>query len=338
MNPVVLSLAFSAAILGSLLVKFWLATRQLRHVAAHRAAVPSSFAATVPLAAHQKAADYTLAKLRLGIVDSAFSSAILIAWTLLGGLGALNAVLLDWAAPRWGSMVYQLLLVGAFTLISSLIDLPFELYRTFRLEQRFGFNKMTPALFIGDLVKSTGLGIVIGQVITLVFGRQVQFAESPLSGAARVLGTAYSEYRLLLVGVAVALGLGLAWVMNGTRLGLVTRAVIANEDLAQSLGVDTTRVRFATFGLGSALASLAGALVVPLSSVDPNMGVPWLVGAFMLVLLSGSSLVAMAMAALVLGGAQVLVSTYLNAVLGGMTVAVLAAIILRIRPAGFARA
>ena len=190
-----------------------------------------------------------------------------------------------------------------------------------------------------DAILATwGLGIVIGQVITLVFGRQVQFAESPLSGAARVLGTAYSEYRLLLVGVAVALGLGLAWVMNGTRLGLVTRAVIANEDLAQSLGVDTTRVRFATFGLGSALASLAGALVVPLSSVDPNMGVPWLVGAFMLVLLSGSSLVAMAVAALVLGGAQVLVSTYLNAVLGGMTVAVLAAIILRIRPAGFARA
>lgn len=190
-----------------------------------------------------------------------------------------------------------------------------------------------------DAILATwGLGIVIGQLITLVFGRQVQFAKSPLSGAAAVLGTAYSEYRLLLVGVAVALGLGLAWVMNGTRLGLVTRAVIANEDLAQSLGVDTTRVRFATFGLGSALASLAGALVVPLSSVDPNMGVPWLVGAFMLVLLSGSSLVAMAAAALVLGAAQVLVSTYLNAVLGGMTVAVLAAVILRIRPAGFARA
>ena len=190
-----------------------------------------------------------------------------------------------------------------------------------------------------DAILATwGLGIVIGQLITLVFGRQVQFAQSPLSGAATVMGTAYSEYRLLLVGLAVLLGLGITGVMNGTRLGLVTRAVIANEDLAQSLGVDSTRVRFATFGLGSALASLAGALVVPLSSVDPNMGVPWLVGAFMLVLLSGSSLVAMAVAALVLGAAQVLVSTYLNAVLGGMTVAVLAAIILRIRPAGFARA
>lgn len=190
-----------------------------------------------------------------------------------------------------------------------------------------------------DAILATwGLGIVIGQVITLAFGRQVQFAQSPLTGAAEVLGTTYSQYRLLLVAVAVSLALGIALVLHGTRLGLVTRAVIANETLAQSLGVNSERVRFVSFGLGSALASLAGALVVPLSSVDPNMGVPWLVGAFMLVLLSGSSLVSMAAAALVLGAAQVLVSTYLNAVLGGMTIAVLAAVILRVRPEGFARA
>ena len=190
-----------------------------------------------------------------------------------------------------------------------------------------------------DAILATwGLGIVIGQVITLAFGRQVQFAQSPLSGAATVLGATYSQYRLLLVAVAALLAGGIALVLHGTRLGLVTRAVIANESLAQSLGVNSARVRFASFSLGSALASLAGALVVPLSSVDPNMGVPWLVGAFMLVLLSGSSLVAMAAAALVLGAAQVLVSTYLNAVLGGMAIAVLAAVILRVRPAGFARA
>ena len=190
-----------------------------------------------------------------------------------------------------------------------------------------------------DAILATwGLGIVIGQVITLAFGRQVQFAQSPLSGAAVVLGATYSQYRLLLVVVAMLLAGAIALVLHGTRLGLVTRAVIANENLAQSLGVNSARVRFASFSLGSALASLAGALVVPLSSVDPNMGVPWLVGAFMLVLLSGSSLVSMAAAALVLGAAQVLVSTYLNAVLGGMTIAVLAAIILRVRPTGFARA
>jgi len=190
-----------------------------------------------------------------------------------------------------------------------------------------------------DAILATwGLGIVIGQLITLVFGRQVQFARSPLSGTAQFLGIDYSGYRLLLVLVAGALGLMIAAVLHGTRLGLVTRAVIANEGLAQSLGVNSARVRFATFSLGSALAALAGALVVPLSSIDPNMGVPWLVGAFMLVLLSGASLVSMAAAALVLGAAQVLVATYLNAVLGGMTIAVLAAVILRIRPAGFARA
>jgi len=190
-----------------------------------------------------------------------------------------------------------------------------------------------------DAILATwGLGIVIGQVITLAFGRQVQFAQSPLSGAAVVLGATYSQYRMLLVAVAMLLAGAIALVLHGTRLGLVTRAVIANENLAQSLGVNSARVRFASFSLGSALASLAGALVVPLSSVDPNMGVPWLVGAFMLVLLSGSSLVSMAAAALVLGAAQVLVSTYLNAVLGGMTIAVLAAIILRVRPTGFARA
>jgi STE24 endopeptidase len=162
MNPVVLSLAFSGAILASLLVKFWLATRQMRHVAAHRGAVPAAFAGTVPLEAHQKAADYTLAKLRLGIASDAFGSAVLIAWTLLGGLDMLNQWMLPLVVPHWGTMAYQLLLIGAFVLIGALLDLPFELYSTFRLEQRFGFNKTTPALYVTDLVKSTLLGIAIG--------------------------------------------------------------------------------------------------------------------------------------------------------------------------------
>jgi STE24 endopeptidase len=162
MNPVVLSLAFSGAVLASLLVKFWLATRQMRHVAAHRGAVPVAFAGTVALAAHQKAADYTLAKLRLSIVTDAFGSAVLIAWTLLGGLDALNRWMVALVAPHWGAMPYQLLLIGAFVLIGALLDLPFELYSTFRLEQRFGFNKTTPALYAADLVKSALLGIAIG--------------------------------------------------------------------------------------------------------------------------------------------------------------------------------
>lgn len=189
-----------------------------------------------------------------------------------------------------------------------------------------------------DAILATwGLGIILGQVITLYFGREVQFVASPVQGAVEFLGVSYSQYRLLLVIVAVLMAGGLALVLNGTKLGLQTRAVIMNENLARALGINSGWVRFITFSLGAGLACLAGALITPLSSVDPNTGVPWLVSAFMLVLVSGMSLLSLAMACVVLGGAQVLVSTYGNPILGGLTIVVLAAVILRFRPQGFAR-
>jgi branched-chain amino acid transport system permease protein len=189
-----------------------------------------------------------------------------------------------------------------------------------------------------DAILATwGLGIVLGQLITLYFGREVQFVASPVQGAVDFVGESYSQYRLILVIVAVALAVALALVLNGTRLGLQARAVIMNETLARGLGINSGVVRFVTFSLGAGLASLAGALITPLSSVDPGMGVPWLVSAFMLVLVSGISFLSLGVACLVLGGAQVLVSTYGNAVLGGLTIVVLAALILRFRPQGFAR-
>ena len=157
-----LTLLFAVALLLSLLVKFWLATRQMRHVAAHRGAVPAAFAATVSLAAHQRAADYTLAKGRLGLLSTAFGTAVLLGWTLLGGLDALNGWLLATVQPAWGDMAYQLALLVGFTLVGALLDLPFELYSTFRLEQRFGFNRTTPKLFIADLLKNTLVGALIG--------------------------------------------------------------------------------------------------------------------------------------------------------------------------------
>ena len=189
-----------------------------------------------------------------------------------------------------------------------------------------------------DAILATwGLGIILGQVITLAFGREVQFVESPMHGAIELLSASYSQYRLVLVLVAMVLASVMGVVLNGTRLGLQTRAVIMNENLARGLGINSGLVRFVTFSLGSGLAALAGALITPLSSVDPNMGVPWLVNAFMLVLVSGMSLVSLAVACAVLGGAQVLVSTYGNPILGGLTIVVLAALILRFRPQGFAR-
>jgi STE24 endopeptidase len=155
----VLTLAFAVALVFSLLVKFWLASRQIRHVAQHRQAVPKAFAGRITLAAHQKAADYTLAKGRLGLLEMALSAAVLLGWTLLGGLSALNQWLLAWLG---GGMVQQVALLMAFALVGSLIDLPMTLYQTFVLEERFGFNKMTFKLWLADLLKSSVVGVLIG--------------------------------------------------------------------------------------------------------------------------------------------------------------------------------
>lgn len=158
----VLTLLFSALLVLGLLTKFYLASRQIRHVAQHRSCVPPAFAATISLAAHQKAADYTIAKARFGLLEMAFSSAVLLGWTLLGGLNVLNQAIAHSTLGNYGALVPQLALLAGFGLIGGLLDLPFALYRTFRLEERFGFNKMTLGLWLGDLLKSTLVGILIG--------------------------------------------------------------------------------------------------------------------------------------------------------------------------------
>ena len=162
MNSSQLSLLFAAAVLASLVTKLWLATRQMRHVAAHRSSVPAAFANTISLEAHQKAADYTLAKGRFGLISMAFGSAVLIGWTLLGGLEALNVALRNGVLPSFGPMAYQLSLLTAFLLIGGLLELPFDLYATFRLEERFGFNRVTWRLYLADLIKGLVLGAIIG--------------------------------------------------------------------------------------------------------------------------------------------------------------------------------
>ncbi len=162
MQSSALTLLFAAALVASLLVKFWLTTRQMRHVAAHRDFVPAAFAQTITLAAHQKAADYTLAKGRFGLLTTAFGYAVLLGWTLLGGLDALNVLVRDAVEPSFGGMAYQLALLVVFTLVGSLLDLPFELYSTFRIEQQFGFNRMTWKLYLADMLKGAFVGALIG--------------------------------------------------------------------------------------------------------------------------------------------------------------------------------
>ena len=154
-----LSLLFAAAVLAQWLLRAWLASRQVRHVAGHRAQVPEAFAQRISLAAHQKAADYTLAKARAALIDMTLGAVVLLAWTLLGGLDALNQQLLEWmGAGLW----QQLALLASFALISGLVELPLSLYQTFVLEQRFGFNQMTLRLWLADAAKSTAMGAAIG--------------------------------------------------------------------------------------------------------------------------------------------------------------------------------
>ncbi|MDX9995578.1 MAG: M48 family metallopeptidase [Rhodocyclaceae bacterium] len=162
--------AFSFLFLAMLAVttglRVWLALRQMRHVSAHRDAVPAEFADRIPLADHHKAADYTNAKLRLGLTELAADVALLLLFTH-GGLLAAFAVF--WQAQFGAaSHPYGLALFASVGIAGFLVGLPFSLYRTFRLEARFGFNKMTPGLYVADLFKQLILSVLIGAPLLLL--------------------------------------------------------------------------------------------------------------------------------------------------------------------------
>ena len=157
------SLAFSNLFIGfmilTVLVRFWLGSRHIRNVLVHRARVPAEFASKISLSAHQKAADYTVAKTKFGLFMLLVGTAVLVGFTLMGGLQALSM----WVFGHTGAgMIYQLALLMAFAAISSAIDLPFDYYRQFVLEAHFGFNKMPLKLFLADMVKNAAIAAVIG--------------------------------------------------------------------------------------------------------------------------------------------------------------------------------
>ena len=160
MNPsFLITLAFAGVLVANLLTKLWLASRQIRHVATHQHEVPSAFSQTISLDAHQKAAHYTLTKLRVGLIDLALDAVTLLAWTLMGGLDWLNQLTLTALGE---GMAQQIALVMGFTLIGGLMGLPLSLYQTFGIEQRFGFNHTTWRLWLSDLVKGVVVGLILG--------------------------------------------------------------------------------------------------------------------------------------------------------------------------------
>src|SRR5437870_4887705 len=148
------------------LARLWLSQRHLRYVLANRDAVPAEFSASIRLAAHQKAADYTAARTRLGVLETLAAAALLLGFTLGGGLQFLSDA---WERIfEAGGYAHGIALIVSVVLVSSALDLPFGLYRTFVIEARFGFNRMSPALFIADLAKLAALGALIGIPLAFV--------------------------------------------------------------------------------------------------------------------------------------------------------------------------
>jgi len=150
---------FLLALGASLALKLWLARRQLQNVAANRARVPDAFADSIQLEAHQKAADYTITNTLQGQLELVYNSLLLVGWTLGGGLQWLDS---SWQQFGWGGIPTGVaMLISAF-MIMALLELPFSVYHTFVIEERFGFNKTTLTTFIGDMAKQTLLMLVLG--------------------------------------------------------------------------------------------------------------------------------------------------------------------------------
>jgi STE24 endopeptidase len=154
---------FVVVLLASVALRLWLGVRQIRHVLQHRSSVPARFRETISLAAHQKAADYTVAKTRLGAIYTVIEAALLAGFTLLGGLqlidDQLNSLLVRTPLP---GVLHGVLFVGIVMMVSAVIDLPFSIYRQFVLEERFGFNHMSARLFVADLLRSALVTMILG--------------------------------------------------------------------------------------------------------------------------------------------------------------------------------
>jgi branched-chain amino acid transport system permease protein len=185
-----------------------------------------------------------------------------------------------------------------------------------------------------SILATIGIGLVLVAAVSIVFGLENKSVGSPLSGHLDLGFVSYSKYRLFLIAVSAALFVALWAITHRTRLGLTARAVIENESLASTHGINSRRVRRWTFVTGAALAGLAGSLMAPLAAVNPNMGDDYLVSSFMVVLVASGSVGALFGTSLLFGGLASLVSYITSPIIGSVTIIILTAAILRLRPEG----
>jgi STE24 endopeptidase len=158
--PELFTQIFVAVIVISLSIRVWLGLRHIRHIQQHRQQVPKAFEETISLEAHQRAADYTTAKVKLRLSETVIESAVLLALTLGGILQNLDELWQQWLPDH--EIIRGALVICSAMLISSAATLPFDYIQTFRIDEKFGFNKMSRAMFFGDLVKHSIVGLLLG--------------------------------------------------------------------------------------------------------------------------------------------------------------------------------
>ncbi len=161
--PATFALVFLTLLALTTITRLWLARRHIVYVLSHRDRVPDRFAERITLPAHQKAADYTAAKTRLAMQATVAEALLLLLLTFGGGIQALH----DFWIAHLSGLAYGVAIVFSVAIVSGLVDLPFSLIRQFVIEARFGFNRMTPALFIADLAKQALLALIIGAPVLL---------------------------------------------------------------------------------------------------------------------------------------------------------------------------
>ncbi|HET7921211.1 MAG TPA: M48 family metallopeptidase [Gammaproteobacteria bacterium] len=168
-----LTVLFLAALFVSSSLRIWLARRQLQHVGAHRDSVPAAFASEIGLAAHRKAADYTAARTRLGVCELLLDLVLALAWTLGGGLTALDGA---WRHAGLGPLATGVLVIASFALIGGVLGLPFSVWSTFVTEARFGFNRTRPGTFVLDIIKMLLLAALLGGPLLFAALWLIQFS------------------------------------------------------------------------------------------------------------------------------------------------------------------
>ncbi|MEE8445749.1 MAG: urea ABC transporter permease subunit UrtB [Alphaproteobacteria bacterium] len=193
--------------------------------------------------------------------------------------------------------------------------------------------------FLDTILATWGLSIFIKQAVVLIFGPAARTVTTPITASVEIAGQTYPVYRLFIMGVSMAVIALTFWLFFRTRFGLAARGVIANRHMASCLGINTRRLDRTTFAFGAGLAGLAGAVMAPLMSVDPQMGMGFLVPAFLAILVGGAGHLAGTLAgAIVIGGTDTAAATIWSSVVAQIVVFTMAIIAIRLFPRGIAGA